>query len=123
MRGDEGDTGIASRGDFKKFLLSSLCALCGDCGDCGDGVFGCGDGKRVKGYEGEGRFSEKVCQMGAGGCVDCRGELGGEEWIFTDGGGFAGKVGGMNQDKWENDKLYLYDLVNIKKETGKPLEQ
>lgn len=29
----------------------------------------------------------------------------------------------MNQDKWENDKLYLYDLVNIKKETGKPLEQ
>jgi hypothetical protein len=22
-----------------------------------------------------------------------------------------------------DDKLYLYDLVNIKKETGKPLEQ
>ena len=99
--GDEGSTGIASRGDFKKFLLSSLCALCSDCGGGGDGVFGCGDGERVKGYEGEGRFSEKVRQMGAGSCVDCRGELGGEEWIFINGGGFAGDAGGMNEDKRE----------------------
>lgn len=93
MRGNKGDTGFVSWGDFKKFLLSSLCALCGDCGDGGDRVFGCGDGAGVK--EQERRISEKVCQMGAGSCVDCRGELGGEEWIFVDGGGFAGEAGGM----------------------------
>lgn len=99
MRGNKGDTGFVSWGDFKKFLLSSLCALCGDCGDGGDRVFCCGDGAGVK--EQERRISEKVCQMGAGSCVDCRGELGGEEWIFINGGGFAGEAGGMNEDKRE----------------------
>ena len=46
-------------------------------------------------------FSEKVCEMGSGSSVDCRGELGGEERIFINGGGFAGEAGGMNEDKRE----------------------
>lgn len=131
MRGNKGDTGFVSWGDFKKLLLSSLCALCGDCGDGGDGVFGCGDDEGVKGYKGEGWFSEKVCQMGAGGGVDCRGELGGKEWIFIDGGGFAGEAGRireglqkrkskevkikMEEEKWKKKKEIEKKKKKLKK--------
>ena len=38
-------------------------------------------------------FAEKVCEMGSGSSVDCRGELGNKECIFADGNRFAEEIG------------------------------